>query len=89
MFKGNIANQTFNGPGMLKWKLDETLLDGGQWVYDKKTCFDFPKLIQDDKSVSVIGNWVDGVLDGNVKVGYKDKTVITQIIKGELHGVTR
>ena len=90
LFKGKIENSIFTGPGMLKFKLDESQIDDGNWVYDKTVCFTIPRLLPEEKSPeSLTGNWINGNLEGNLKVNYKHATFISQVSKGDMHGITR
>ena len=90
MFKGKIENHRFTGPGMLKFKLEETQMDGVNWNYDQSVCFTVPRLLSEESiPESLTGNWVNGNLEGNMKVNFKNKTFISQVSKGDMHGITR
>ena len=90
MFKGKMENHHFTGPGMLKFKLENSQIDGVNWEYDKSVCFTIPRLLSEESiPESLIGNWVNGNLEGNMKVNFKNKIFISQVSKGDMHGITR
>ena len=75
---------------MLKFKLEESQMDGVNWKYDQSVCFTVPRLLSEESiPESLTGNWVNGYLEGNMKVNFKNKTFISQVSKGEMHGMTR